>query len=466
VHRLAAIGPAEGHYEIQSVDISMTGSTVPVGMAGGFRVQFYTAEPLPAADNAAFSADTTERLIHIGYIDVGTLELFGSGFLRAFNNTSRIRFQSITTDVWIKIVTLTGNGFTPVSEAQFQITVRGIQLGVPSPTAGAANWLANNVYRQAEQLPLVSWEFAKNRSLIDSIRRLTLPYTCTTSRTFEQADTTWGTVGINEPAFSYRNGASAGLDLYAGRTYLPLNSAAPATQDVTVTAAAHTLSFRGTGSITLTGVSTAGPLNGTGANDRVELRFTPTAGTLTLTLSGDVREPQLELGVGASPYRPTQALRVTTGATVCQLPDLSSWYEPGGVWYVEAIAGPIPSGGFPRFFELHDGTASNIITLQRFSTGIVRADITTAGVSQAGLNNGTVAEGTLVKAAFRVVTDDIGLSANGAAVTTDTSAILPVVTALRLGSTRNNTNYLNSTIARLDYYGPGAATAFLQRMTA
>jgi hypothetical protein len=67
-----------------------------------------------------------------------------------------------------------------------------------------------------------------------------------------------------------------------------------ATQNVTTRAVPYVLSFWGTGTITLSGTSTAGPLVGTGADDRVYLEFTPTAGTLTLTVSGTVSKAQLE----------------------------------------------------------------------------------------------------------------------------------------------------------------------------
>jgi len=78
-----------------------------------------------------------------------------------------------------------------------------------------------------------------------------------------------------------------------------------ATQSVTTLAATYTLSFTGTGSVTLSGTST-GTLTGNGT-DRVSLTFTPTAGTLTLTVSGGVTKAQLELGAVAGPYQ-----RVTT----------------------------------------------------------------------------------------------------------------------------------------------------------
>lgn len=75
------------------------------------------------------------------------------------------------------------------------------------------------------------------------------------------------------------------------------------TQSVTVTAVAHTLAFTGTGTVTLSGVSTAGPLIGTGASNRVTLTFTPTAGSLTLTVSGSVTLAQLQLGSADTAYQ-------------------------------------------------------------------------------------------------------------------------------------------------------------------
>jgi len=76
-----------------------------------------------------------------------------------------------------------------------------------------------------------------------------------------------------------------------------------ATQTVTVTAQERTLSFRGTGTVTLSGASTAGPLVGTGADDIVSLTFTPTAGNLTLTVSGAVNDAMLELGAVRTNYQ-------------------------------------------------------------------------------------------------------------------------------------------------------------------
>ena len=94
-----------------------------------------------------------------------------------------------------------------------------------------------------------------------------------------------------------------GIEPKGGRRNLLLATDTLATQSLTVTAAAHTLAFTGTGTVTLSGASTAGPLVGTGAGNRVTLTFTPTAASLTLTVSGSVTLAQLELGSSATNYQ-------------------------------------------------------------------------------------------------------------------------------------------------------------------
>jgi hypothetical protein len=109
------------------------------------------------------------------------------------------------------------------------------------------------------------------------------------------------------------------------RTNLVLNSLIDgtdfSTQSVNVTAVAHTLSFYGTGTITLSGASTAGPLVGTGVYpQRVSLTFTPTAASLTLTVTGSCKFVQLEVGSFASSFIPTAGASVTRNADVLTYP--------------------------------------------------------------------------------------------------------------------------------------------------
>lgn len=94
-----------------------------------------------------------------------------------------------------------------------------------------------------------------------------------------------------------------GVEPKGGRRNLLLATDTLATQSLTVTAVAHTLAFTGTGTVTLSGASIAGPLIGTGASDRVSLTFTPTAASLTLTVVGSVTLGQLELGSSVTAYQ-------------------------------------------------------------------------------------------------------------------------------------------------------------------
>jgi hypothetical protein len=117
------------------------------------------------------------------------------------------------------------------------------------------------------------------------------------------------------------------IEPVGGRRNLLLATDTMATQSATVTAVAHTLAFTGTGTVTLTGASIAGPLIGTGAGNRVTLTFTPTAGSLTMTVAGSVTLAQLELGSTATNYQ-----RVTTQYDVTEagVASVSYLYFDGG----------------------------------------------------------------------------------------------------------------------------------------
>jgi hypothetical protein len=127
-------------------------------------------------------------------------------------------------------------------------------------------------------------------------------------------DGVWQPVGENVPRFSYAGG-EPGILVEEARTNVFLNSDALATQNITVTAAAWTVSFYGTGSITFSGAHTA-VLTGTGANDRVSLTFTPSAGALTCTVAGSVLFAQAELGVFSTSYIKTTGATQTRNADV------------------------------------------------------------------------------------------------------------------------------------------------------
>jgi len=124
------------------------------------------------------------------------------------------------------------------------------------------------------------------------------------------------------------------------------NPVAPVTQSVTVTAVQHVLSFYGTGTVTRSGVS-SGALVGTGANNRVQVAFTPTAGSLTLTLAGSVTSPQLEISptsIASSPALSTAATTVRAATVITGTPIKAysagrQWTARGKVTFNSLIAG-------------------------------------------------------------------------------------------------------------------------------
>ena len=109
------------------------------------------------------------------------------------------------------------------------------------------------------------------------------------------------------PGNHLTQGTDTARPRWDARANLLVGTTTMATQNVTTLATPYTLSFTGTGTVTLSGTSTAGPLVGTGVGQRVSLTFTPTAGTLTLTVSGTVTDAQLEFGSAVTQYQ-----RVTT----------------------------------------------------------------------------------------------------------------------------------------------------------
>lgn len=115
---------------------------------------------------------------------------------------------------------------------------------------------------------------------------------------------------IRDQAYAYVDGVPTGPYLLTEPDAVNLlhSTNALITQTEEVTAQPYTLQFTGPGTVTLSGAY-SGSLVGTGAGEvnRVYLTFTPTAGTLTITVSGTVTDAQLEAGSIPTSYIPNLA---------------------------------------------------------------------------------------------------------------------------------------------------------------
>lgn len=259
-----------------------------------------------------------------------------------------------------------------------------------------------------------------------------------------------------------------GLLVEGARTNLFLNSLVGETQSITVTAAAHTLSFYGTGTITLSGVSTDGPLVGTGAGQRVTLTFTPTAGSLTLTVSGTVEYVQLEVGAFASSWIPTEGASVQRAADEVTV-NPYTFPAPFSA-YVEYV----PGGDATTVNEALSAsvtTSSEQIRMGKrvgFGTNQEAAFLAQNTTDQAFLRHGagTANVGATVRQAVRVGTNDFASCVGGGTVLTDTSGTVPTMDRIGFGKRLvNDTGYLFGYLRRAAIFNTALSNANLQAVT-
>jgi hypothetical protein len=263
-----------------------------------------------------------------------------------------------------------------------------------------------------------------------------------------------------------------GLLIEEARTNLLINSKADgttlATQNVAVTAQAYTLSFYGTGTVTLSGASTAGPLVGSGVFPaRNSLTFTPTAGTLTLTVSGTVQYAQLEAGAFATSVIPTGSSSVARSADDANMTgtNFTSWYNQTEGTFISQFDSAISAGfGGPLTYYL-DG--SNRACVQISVAGpYIRSCNLVAGVTDVDLQISGFTSGQTYKFADAYAVNNFGASRNGSATITDTSAALFAATTLGIGRAGVSGGFLNGHVKSIAYYNARLPDAQLQSLSA
>ncbi len=193
------------------------------------------------------------------------------------------------------------------------------QTGARRALLGGAPWWRRPDYAIDGVAPGLVADFVRGRfALLGRPLAFADLFTLTSGvKWLADASGTLSQVAAGQPAVDVSSGRRRWL-LEGASTNVLLNSAAPTTSSVAVTAGTWTLSFWGTGSITLSGAA-SGTLTGTGAATRVSLTVTATAGTLTLTVSGAVANAQLEVAPAATSYIPTTGGAITRPTDVAAL---------------------------------------------------------------------------------------------------------------------------------------------------
>lgn len=192
-------------------------------------------------------------------------------------------------------------------------------------------------------------------------------------------------------------------------------------ENTTVTATPYTIFLYGTGTITFSGTF-VGTLVGTGVNDKVEVTFTPSAGTLISTDSGSVDKKQIEnLGYSTS-YIFTSGGSATRLADIVKNgADVNSFNSAEGALYVE-IAALFDTGSL-RWITISDGTNTNRVAIYLFNSGnTIAAQVRVASSDKMRNDNIPVTSALdFNKILVNYKENDFSVWINGTKVLTDTS---------------------------------------------
>ena len=159
---------------------------------------------------------------------------------------------------------------------------------------------------------------------------------------------------------------------------------------------------------------------------------------------------QLEAGSFATSYIPTGASTATRTADVASVSTQAFPYNASEGALVAAFT-PINVAAARRAAQIDDGTANERITLGTDSTPNGLITVIDGGSSQASIATGTPSANTTMKLAARYKVNDFAVSANGAAVATDTSGTLPTMNTLRLASGVSSAEPLNGWLRQITY---------------
>lgn len=240
-----------------------------------------------------------------------------------------------------------------------------------------------------------------------------------------------------------------------GRTNLLLNSLIDgtdlATQSVTLSAVAYTLSFYGSGSVAVSGGHSA-TVDGAGDYpNRKTYTFTPSAGSTTFTVTGAVKYAQLEAGSFSTSFIPTAGTAVARASDAVSMTgtNFSNWYTAtAGTIVVDSA--PINEPGVYLFSLCGAGNTGNDALYSYISTNYL-VQCFTGGALQANINTGVVG-GTAVRVVAAYASNNFAAAANAGTIGLDATYTQPTADKLRIGAAPNNTIFGAQHVRKLFFY--------------
>lgn len=216
--------------------------------------------------------------------------------------------------------------------------------------------------------------------------------------------------------------------------------------------------------------SLTGALNGGFVLARFIQEINDNTGAFTYTGDGVsglyIWGEQIEAGAFPSSYIPTTTVSVARTADSCIRTLASEFSATAGTVVVAGRAsGGQDAANAQIMLEFSDGTSLNRLAFLRVSASdSARFSDFVANVQQ-GPIDATFVNSTNFKASVAWATNDLALSFNGAAASTDVVASVPTVTQLTLGAFVGGGSNANGHIRTFDYYPTRLTNAQLQQMS-
>ena len=170
---------------------------------------------------------------------------------------------------------------------------------------------------------------------------------------------------------------------------------------------------------------------------------------------------QLEDAASASSFIATSSSQVSRAADSCSvaLSDVGITSGQDLTAVVEGVTEEIAGAALIGF---DDGSSSNYARILRHTNNNYTFDVRTNAVSQAVITLGSSSSDT--DFALRVENNNIGASAGGSAVTTDTSATIGLMTTMQIGNAYWGSQ-ANGTISRVSIYSEALSDTNLTALT-